>query len=256
MDKHRIVTTSWDDGDQADGRLAECLRSRAIRGTFYIPLTPARNRPMLSSGDIRTLSAEGFEVGAHTMSHRTLSGLSDKDLVEEVSICKPILEDIVGAPVNMFCYPRGRYNPRVMNVVKKAGYRGARTVRMLATRANFDPFEMPTTVQLYPHRFSAYFRNAARAHKLETVKTCISQAMRLRNWRELGETLFDMVLQNGGIWHLYGHSWEIDEMGLWEDLGALLDYVSNRKGVHYASNGEVIELYHHQVMTKNYCKQP
>ena len=33
----RIVTTSWDDGDRSDMKLAELLSERAISGTLYIP---------------------------------------------------------------------------------------------------------------------------------------------------------------------------------------------------------------------------
>src|SRR5271167_749746 len=70
METPRIVTTSWDDGDRADLRLAEMLRSRAIRGTFYVPNTPYAGRPALSHADLRALSAEGFEIGAHSVSHK------------------------------------------------------------------------------------------------------------------------------------------------------------------------------------------
>jgi hypothetical protein len=34
----------------------------------------------------------------------------------------------------------------------------------------------------------------------------------------MGKILFDRVLKEGGVWHLFGHSWQIEEMGLWDDL--------------------------------------
>ena len=34
----RIVTTSWDDGDPSDLRVAELLAARKLPGTFYIPV--------------------------------------------------------------------------------------------------------------------------------------------------------------------------------------------------------------------------
>jgi len=49
------------------------------------------------------------------------------------------------------------------------------------------------------------------------------------------------VLETGGVWHLYGHSWEVNEGGLREALGLVLDYVSNRPGVSYLSNGAVVQ---------------
>jgi len=68
-----IVTTSWDDGDFADLKLAELLHSKGIHGTFYIPIN-YRDRP-LEHSEIRTLASAGFEIGAHGFSHRSLCGL-------------------------------------------------------------------------------------------------------------------------------------------------------------------------------------
>ena len=129
-----IVTTSWDDGDRLDLRLAELLRSKGIGATFYVPIQPVRQQS-LSPSEIRALSGEGFEIGAHGVSHKPLKGLSPEDLAAEIGPCKPRLEDIVGTEVRMFCYPRGRYDSYAVRAVKAAGYSGARTVRMLATPA-------------------------------------------------------------------------------------------------------------------------
>jgi hypothetical protein len=59
---------------------------------------------------------------------------------------------------------------------------------------------------------------------------------RLGSWFEIAKRLFDEVLERGGIWHLYGHSWEIERLGLWGDLSEILNYVSRREGVSYVQN--------------------
>src|SRR5277367_6129332 len=105
MEKARIVTTSWDDGDCADLKLAEILQSKGIRSTFYVHIK-YRERP-LSPSDLRTLASQGFEIGAHGYSQRHLWGLEARELAHEVRPCKQILEDILGSGVQMFCYPRG-----------------------------------------------------------------------------------------------------------------------------------------------------
>jgi hypothetical protein len=51
-----------------------------------------------------------------------------------------------------------------------------------------------------------------------------------------------LVLKDGGVWHLYGHSWAIDDENLWDDLRELLDYVSGREGVIYPVNKEVLKF--------------
>jgi hypothetical protein len=99
---------------------------------------------------------------------------------------------------------------------------------------------MPTTLQIFPHPPSAYLKNVARARKLESVQTYLFQMPRQGSWLELGKRLFDEVLEKGGIWHLYGHSWEVDRLGLWDDLREILDYVGGREGVSYVPNGALV----------------
>ncbi len=238
MEKTAVVTTSWDDGDSADLKLAELLRSRGISGTFYIPINYKERT--LDNCELRDLASEEFEVGAHGFSHKLLWGLPPQELAEEIGPCKPMLEDIVGREVRMFCYPCGRYDANVVRTLQEAGYHGARTTRMLATRTDFDPFEIPTTVQIFPHRPFSYFKNVARARRLEGFRTYFAQREQLDSWFELGKRLFDAVMENGGVWHLYGHSWEIDRLGLWDELRDMLDYVSHREGVRYVPNCELV----------------
>lgn len=246
MEKLRIVTTSWDDGERTDLKIAEMLQSRGMRGTFYVPVRAYQARPALSHSDLRQLAAEGFEIGAHTVSHKLLWGLPSQELAEEINPCKPILEDIVGTEVRMFCYPCGRYDSNVMRALKSAGYWGARTVRMLATRLQFNPFEMPTSLQVCPHPRTNYFKNIARARKLESLQVGLSNFPQLGNWLELGKRLFDSVMKNGGVWHLYGHSYELEQWGLWKGLEEILDYVGKRNDVVYVRNCELIPLLTHQ----------
>jgi hypothetical protein len=107
---------------------------------------------------------------------------------------------------------------------------------MLAIRPCNDPFEIPTTVQIYRHPRSSYIKNAARGCRLESLRTCLVQMPRLESWLKLGKRLFDEVLEKGGIWHLSGHSWEIEKLGLWNDFCEILDYVGQREGVSYVPN--------------------
>ena len=241
--KVTLVTTSWDDGDRSDLRLAELLRSRGIGGTFYVPILPYNGRTSLTPADLRTLSSEGFEIGAHGFSHKLLWGLSVKELASEIDPCKPRLEQILGSEVQMFCYPRGRYNTNVVHALRGAGYRGARTVQMLSTELSFRPFEMPTTLQVFPHRISGYLKNVTRS-RMKGLGVCLTYGAKLTDWLDLGKAIFDTVLESGGVWHLYGHSWEIEQLGLWDHLAELLDHVSGRKEVTYLSNGELLEFRH------------
>jgi len=241
-EKLSIVTTSWDDGDPADLRVADLLQARGLPGTFYVPMIGYRGRPTLPAADMRSLVWAGFEIGAHGVSHRTLAGLPPEEIEREVKVSKETLEQMLGRNVGMFCYPRGRYNNLVLKSLRASGYEGARTTRMLAINLQFKPFEMPTSLQVYPHDGWTYVRNIAKARNLGRLLDYVCRFRGARSWLELGKALFDRVLHEGGIWHLYGHSWEIEERGLWQGLSELLDYVSKHEDVLYVTNIEALRL--------------
>lgn len=236
----KIVTTSWDDGDPCDLKVAELLRARGLAGTFYIPLIGYDGRRTLDTEHLRWLASGGFEIGGHGTSHNALPHLGPKEIAREVRICKSRLEDVLGGQVQMFSYPKGRHSAEVIGHLKEAGYMGARTNRILGHELDFTPFEMPTTLHVYHLRKSDCLRNAVRAAKFKAVFEYLARVSRADSWVELGKAFFDLVLRQGGVWHLYGHSWQIEEMGLWDDLKEILDYVCGRDGVLYATNAEVL----------------
>ena len=241
MNRIRIVSTSWDDGHPCDLRLAAALAKRSLPATFYVPLANKEGRSVLHATALRDILGQGFEIGAHTMSHRVLSGLPDEELAKEVRGSKQMLEEQLRREVRMFSYPRGRYDSRVVNCVHQSGFKGARTTRMLAHALGFNRFEMPTTLQAYPHPPLNYLKNLGKRRDLAGIGRYFKDYLRCRSWVDIGRKLFDEVLQQGGIWHLYGHSWELEELGLWADLEEMLDYVANQRGVIYASNSQVLD---------------
>jgi len=102
LDKIAIVTTSWDDGHPCDFRLADELAQRNLPATFYVPLTGEGNKSVLPGEALRTFRKLGFEIGAHTVSHRILRGLEQKELSREVRDSKRMLEELLGSEVHMF----------------------------------------------------------------------------------------------------------------------------------------------------------
>jgi peptidoglycan/xylan/chitin deacetylase (PgdA/CDA1 family) len=236
-----IVTTSWDDGDPNDLRVVELLHSRGLTGTFYIPINGYNGGKRLKPADLKSLRSGGVEIGAHGVSHKVLTGLNPKELAQEVGICKSRLEDTLGEPVQMFSYPKGRFNKSIMRRVKEAGYKGARTTRMLRQGLDFDPFRMPTSLLAYPNAKMLYLKNLVKGRNFRGLFDYVTQFIRLESWTSIGKILFDRVLREGGVWHLYGHSWEIEKGGLWADLTEMLDYVCRREGVLYFSNSDVLE---------------
>ena len=239
----RIVTTSWDDGDPSDMRIAELLAARKIKGTFYVPVERYRPCGRMTPADLRSLAGQGFEIGAHGVSHANLALCNPGRLAFEVEHSKATLEDTLGQEVRVFAYPRGRYNQSVIAALQRAGFAGARTTRMFRHGFDFSTFEMPTSIQVYPHSRSDYMRNLVRGLYFGGSWKYVVRPQAAGNWADLAVLLLDNSLAQGGVWHLYGHSWEIRQLDLWKDLERVLAYAAARKGVHYLSNGEVLDRF-------------
>ncbi len=60
-----------------------------------------------------------------------------------------------------------------------------------------------------------------------------------KDWAKIAKNTFDYVNQNGGVWHLWGHSWEIDKYNDWNKFEKILSYISNRKNLRYLTNSEI-----------------
>ena len=221
MNRKLIVTTSWDDGYPADLRVAELLAKHGVAGTFYVPNRNSEGRPVLSEQEIRRLSAT-FEIGGHSIDHIVLKGLDHREAARQVETNKKWLEDVTGRPVHGFCYVRGRYDPQLKAIVQQAGFDYARTVENLHAAIGDDPFEMPTTVQLFPHRPSVYLRNFARG-RLESARTKLLWAsLTPGGLEQRAERLIEQCRRTGGYFHLWGHSWELEELNLWDTLDSIL----------------------------------
>jgi peptidoglycan/xylan/chitin deacetylase (PgdA/CDA1 family) len=242
MDNMTIVTTSWDDGCPVDLKLAELLLQHNLPGTFYCPLQGENGRPTLSAEGLRSLHSAGFEIGGHSVTHPVLTAIPLAQARVEIFRCKSELENLLGTHIRMFCYPRGRSNASTIRFVKEAGYRGARGTQLLSTDITFAPFLMPTSVQAVPHRLVNYLRNLARCKAWRSLYHYLYDLRRYDDWVALAKRLFDDAVKSGGVWHLWGHSWEIEEMGLWNELECLFDYVGGRSGVLYASNCSTIDI--------------
>ena len=239
-----IVTTSWDDGDVWNLKLAEKLARRGLPATFYIPTGAIEQESTLSAAQLRELANGGFEIGSHTVSHPVLTDLTGAILKREVVECKQVLEEILGREVPSFAYPKGRKNSEVARRLEEAGYRSARGLRMLSLSCEFPRFDMPFTVQAYPHRWSGFARNLAKRGAFATLAKYSLQISRSTGWVDLGKAMFDRALREGGAWHLVGHSWETERIGGWAELEEILDYVSGREGVRYLTNGQLTDLAH------------
>lgn len=234
-----VVTTSWDDGHTLDIKTAELLNRYAIKGTFYVAFNEP-SIPQISNDEIRDLHNMGMEIGSHTMSHRMLTEIPRGEIPRELIESKKRLDDILGTPIQAISYPLGYYNAAVLEAWRNAGYTLGRTTKAFQTSPAFEPHLMPITVDFFKHPRFAIARHAARDVNIGG----------LFNWARAGLTndplrlaryFFDKAAKNGGLFHLYARSWEIEDFGLWGELDALLRHIASHKNVRFVTNSGALD---------------
>jgi peptidoglycan-N-acetylglucosamine deacetylase len=228
METAMLLTTSWDDGDPADLRVAELLAERGLRGTFYLCRDP-NGRTRLTDAEIRQLaSSPAVEIGSHTLTHRDLRSMDRRRLDIELTGSRAWLEDVIGGPVTSFCYPKGLHRRGLTRRVAAAGYLLARTTMSGHTELTFDPLLMPTTMQLYPHRRWTQLKHAFKEYDRRGLANLVALPSWSRRPVELARHFVERSKERGpepSMIHIWGHSWEVRELGLWPALEELLDDV-------------------------------
>src|SRR5215212_7229599 len=99
-------TFSIDDGHPSDLRMADLLDKHGLKATFYIPIRNREGPPVMNGAQLRQL-ADRFELGSHTYDHCYLKTVGIEQAHHQITAGKRALEDIIGKPVQGFCYPGG-----------------------------------------------------------------------------------------------------------------------------------------------------
>ena len=229
-----MVTTSWDDGHELDARLAAELDALGFAATFYIsPRSAEIPAPRRIRGPALAELAARFEIGSHTLTHPHLTRLSLAAAGREISLGNAAVQDAIGAPVTAFCYPYGAYRAPHVELVRAAGFRVARTIRRFSTRPDADPLRLATSSHAARYRADGW----PAARRSATVRE--ARAM-WGNWDTLARALFREAAGGGGVYHLWGHSWEIDAHDDWGRLRSLLRFIA-AQDVTFVTNGELAE---------------
>jgi peptidoglycan/xylan/chitin deacetylase (PgdA/CDA1 family) len=135
------VAITFDDGSETDLiATAPLLKEKKFNATFYVTTGFLGKPGYLSSAQLRELSAHGFEIGCHSMTHAYLDDLDESALRREILDAGKKLEDVIGAKVEHFSCPGGRYDNRTSDLMREAGYRSMATSRAHANSPATKPY--------------------------------------------------------------------------------------------------------------------
>ena len=232
--KKIIITTSWDDGHALDLRLAELLDKYDIKATFYVPINNAEN-PVMMPSELKVVANE-FEIGGHTVNHIYLNKLDKEAARYEIFECKTMLQDLLGRNIDAFCYPGGKYSQRDIDLVKEAGFLFGRTTRLLHSSYDVESHLMDTYMQAYHHSVITLTKHCLKNTFLLPIAQNLLFSKGNNNFPKLADELFTKICANGGVFHLWGHSWEIEKFNLWHDLEIVFKMLAFNDDVVYMNN--------------------
>lgn len=227
--KMKAITFSYDDGITQDQRFIELLNKYDLKGTFNInsglcecygallrdDVTVAHVRP--PAREIPRIY-EGYEVAAHTCTHRFLVGTPEEEIIAQVENDRLALSEIVGYEVVGFAYPGGGINhdARAAKIIREnTGVKYARTTdSSYSFDLQDDLFEFKPTVY----------------HHTEFEKMI-----------ELGEQFINMKADKPQLFYIWGHAYEFDiRPHEWDRFEEFLKLISGHDDIFYGTNREVL----------------
>lgn len=239
--KEKYVTISVDDGHPSDLRTVDLLQRYGLQATFYIPGANAE-RPVMKPSEIREVDRH-FEVGGHTLNHLRLTWIPPDHGWREIYDGKKSMEDILGHEVVSFCYPGGKFNRRVARQVAEAGFLAARTCMYFLNDFPANPFYWG--ISTYANTYPAYvqIRHCLLEYNFAGAYNYVTKFKARTAWAAQFMSALEQVSRDGGMAHLYFHSWEIDQNGQWDELESVLKAVAEHS-LTPVSNGYLYRRWH------------
>lgn len=145
-----LAALSFDDGMDDNHHVAlPILREYGLPATIYVatgligkpnPWIAAQSRTrMMTEAELLEVAAAGIELGAHTVSHPDLSGMTMEDCLREMTESRDALNTLTGRQVRTFAYPFCKYGAEALAAAREAGFQAAVTCH---GRGSWAPLEM------------------------------------------------------------------------------------------------------------------
>jgi peptidoglycan/xylan/chitin deacetylase (PgdA/CDA1 family) len=132
------------------------LSDRGFRATFFVCGQRVDAEGGLSKTMLREMHAAGMHIGSHAMTHRFLTTLPPAEEEDELARSQRLLQEIVGAPVDHFAPPGGRWSRRTADTLRRLSYRAVSTSAFGyndAVRAKFAYRRIPVVEATTRDRF-------------------------------------------------------------------------------------------------------
>jgi peptidoglycan/xylan/chitin deacetylase (PgdA/CDA1 family) len=135
-------------------------------------------RPLLDWPEARRLADRGVELGAHAVTHRDLTRLSDDEARHEIETSRAAIEDQTGARVTSFAAPFGRTTPTIRAEISRL-YQQAVGTSLGQADDQSDRFDLPRIEMWYFRDADRWRRHLAGATGYLSVRRTLRRARQL-----------------------------------------------------------------------------
>jgi peptidoglycan/xylan/chitin deacetylase (PgdA/CDA1 family) len=98
---------------------------------------------VVDAAQLQKYGSDGtLDFFSHTINHVALSEIDEQTLLTELKGSKETLEDILGKETLAISYPYGKYNDKVINAARKAGYKLGFTIEPKTVNTKTLPLEI------------------------------------------------------------------------------------------------------------------
>lgn len=143
--RRKPIVVTFDDGYRDVYRYASpVIEHLGMHATSYLitERISGDDRSFLSWRQVRRFEKRGVEIGSHTVSHASLTALSDAGALAELVRSRKKLERKLDHRVPWLAYPYGDYDARIERLSKKAGYKLAVTTDWGSLQSAQRPFAL------------------------------------------------------------------------------------------------------------------
>lgn len=135
-------------------KILDVLKKQKIVAAFFV------TKPFIREGRelVRRMKKEGHIVGNHTVHHKSMPTLSDRDNKQEIIDCAKYCKEATGYEMDHFIRPpMGEYNEKTLKLTKSMGYK---TIFWSMAYVDFDVNKQPGKQYVVEH-FKKYTHNGA-----------------------------------------------------------------------------------------------
>ena len=135
-------------------KILDILKKQKVTAAFFVTKPFIREAANL----VKRMKKEGHVVGNHTVHHKSMPTLTDRDNKQEIIDCAEYCKQATGYEMDHFIRPpMGEYNEKSLNLTKSMGYK---TIFWSMAYVDFDVNKQPGKEYVIEH-FKKYTHNGA-----------------------------------------------------------------------------------------------